>query len=223
MVEIRMIKYCIRRVSVCIFLSICTPLTAYAQLESAKCDDLSNLIMAFEGDAKSQVDIGVCLQAENDSVQAAWWYQQAAEQGLSAAQYYLGIMYHDGDGVPKDYKQARSWFKKAAEQGLSVAQQKLGTLYLNGEGVRQDYKQALSLFNQAAKQGEPFALFNLGIMYWNGEGVSQSYQECYFWFELAVSQGVKDAVVFRNDCESNMTTASVEDMQEKSAIYFSGF
>ena len=37
-----------------------------------------------------------------------------AEQGLASAQYNLGVMYDEGQGVPQDYVQAHMWFSLAA-------------------------------------------------------------------------------------------------------------
>ena len=49
------------------------------------------------------------------------WYRKAAEQGVAAAQYNLGVCYYKGEGVSQDYVQAVSWWCKAAEQGHSLA------------------------------------------------------------------------------------------------------
>ena len=38
-----------------------------------------------------------------------------AEQGLTAAQYNLGIMYANGQGVLQDYKDAVKWYRLAAK------------------------------------------------------------------------------------------------------------
>ena len=67
----------------------------------------------------------------------------ATEQDDAATQYTLGIMYHDGLGVPRDYTQAVKWFQLAAEQGHAGAQYNLGVMYLKGDGVPQAYVQAL--------------------------------------------------------------------------------
>ena len=40
-----------------------------------------------------------------------------AEQGNAAAQYNLGVMYDNGEGVPQDYAEAAKWYRLAAEQG----------------------------------------------------------------------------------------------------------
>ncbi|MDD0759736.1 tetratricopeptide repeat protein, partial [Shigella sonnei] len=63
---------------------------------------------------------------------------QAAEQGNAAAQFNLGVMYENGQGVRQDYVQAVQWYRKASEQGDAQAQYNLGLMYYDGRGVRQD-------------------------------------------------------------------------------------
>ena len=98
-----------------------------------------------------------------DYAEARNWYLKAAEQGVANAQYNLGILYDNGQGVPQDYAEARSWYLKAAEQGDASAQTNLGTKYYNGEGGRQDYKVAYAWFDVAAAQGNENAKQNLGL------------------------------------------------------------
>ena len=62
---------------------------------------------------------------------------QAAEQGNAKAQFYLGVMYTNGQGVRQDDAQAVQWYRKAAEQGVAEAQYNLGVAYAEGQGVRQ--------------------------------------------------------------------------------------
>ncbi len=61
-----------------------------------------------------------------------------AEQGNSSAQYLLGAMYKEGEGVSQDYKEAVKWYTLSAEQGSASAQFALGGAYFDGEGVAQD-------------------------------------------------------------------------------------
>ena len=46
---------------------------------------------------------------------------EAAEQGYSDAQYKLGLMYYEGQGVSEDYVEAYKWFSLAAAQGHANA------------------------------------------------------------------------------------------------------
>lgn len=53
----------------------------------------------------------------NDYGAALHEWQPLAKQGQAAAQYQLGLLYANGQGVPKDDAQARKWYEKAANQG----------------------------------------------------------------------------------------------------------
>jgi len=68
------------------------------------------------------------------------------------AQYYLGMMYLNGQGVDQDYAKASEWFRKAAEHHIPQAQYKLGTLYFNGQGVPRDFERAYAWYRVAAVQ-----------------------------------------------------------------------
>jgi hypothetical protein len=81
-------------------------------------------------------------------------WQPLAEQGDAQAQYYLGVLYFKGEGVPQDYGQAREWWLKAAAQGHAIAQFNLGRLYEKGEGVPQDYAKAWEWYLKAAAPGD---------------------------------------------------------------------
>jgi TPR repeat protein len=72
--------------------------------------------------------------------------RQAAEQGDANAQFRLGAMYANGQGVGQDFAQAAQWWRRAAEQGQATAQFGLGTLYDSGTGVAQDHAQAIQWY-----------------------------------------------------------------------------
>lgn len=76
--------------------------------------------------------------------------RQLADQGLSSAQYNLGVMYEQGQGMPQDYAEAAKWFRKAAEQGHPPAQYNLGIMCAEGRGVPQDRVNAHKWFSLAA-------------------------------------------------------------------------
>ena len=52
-----------------------------------------------------------------DYAEAVKWNLLVANQGNSAAQNNLGLMYVNGHGVPKDYVRAHMWFDLSAAQG----------------------------------------------------------------------------------------------------------
>ena len=66
-----------------------------------------------------------------------------AEGGNLNAQFQLGWMYDNGEGVPQDHREAVKWFHKDAEQGDANAQLRLGLMYELGRGVVRDEKEAV--------------------------------------------------------------------------------
>ena len=77
-------------------------------------------------------------------------WRPLAGQGNAAAQYNLGVLYDNGQGVPRDKAEALKWYRLAAGQGLADAQFKLGALYETGQGVAQSDLEALQWYRLAA-------------------------------------------------------------------------
>ena len=50
-------------------------------------------------------------------------WRKAAEQGYAEAQYELGLMYYNGEGMPKDYVQSYVWLNFAAANGDARAKE----------------------------------------------------------------------------------------------------
>ena len=69
------------------------------------------------------------------------------------AQYYLGMMHLEGQGVEQDYKQAGEWFRKASEQRFAVAMYKLARLYATGDGVPKDAEFAYVWYSVGGAHG----------------------------------------------------------------------
>ncbi len=77
-----------------------------------------------------------------------------AEQGDTEAQFVLGTMYRDGQGVEKDLAETLKWWEKAAELGNVDAQFALGNIHSGGFGVARDYVQSYMWFDITAAQTE---------------------------------------------------------------------
>ena len=102
----------------------------------------------------------------------------AAEQGDANAQFILGVLYRDGDGVPKDTTEAAKWFRKAADQGIADAQ--------------------VHLIRLAAEQGDAAAQLKLGFKYASGNGMPQDDAEAVKWLHKAAMQGYERAKYIMN-------------------------
>jgi len=84
-------------------------------------------------------------------------WRPLAEQGGPVAQFRLGSLYENGEGVPRDFAKARQWYEKAAAQGEATAQFYLGIQSAYGEGDPLDLVQAHMWYSLAAGNGNAHA------------------------------------------------------------------
>ena len=140
-----------------------------------------------------------------------------AEQGDAGAQYNLGVMYDNGEGVAEDDAKAVKWYRKAADQGYAKAQNNLGVMYDNGEGVAEDDAEAVKWYRKAAEQGHAGAQNNFGVMYYVGEGVKKNLIDAYAWFSIAAAGGNENAKEGKAIVSKEMTQKQIAEAQKKSA------
>lgn len=73
------------------------------------------------------------LGISQDSYQAAQLYLQAAAKGNAEAQYWLGVMYLDGQGITEDTDEALRWVSASADQEYAAAKQLLHIMLTTDE------------------------------------------------------------------------------------------
>jgi len=142
-------------------------------------------------------DKGEAAFARKDLVEAAGWYQKAAEQGHVKAQTDLAWCYRHGQGVPRDKAKVIEWYLKAAEQGYAEAQYGMGNCYVSGIGVPVDDFKAAEWYGKAADQGLAKAQSILGTFYYmggyQGKGFPQDYAKAFELYKKAADQGYFNA------------------------------
>ena len=99
-------------------------------------------LTAFGGVTYASFTDGLNAAIEGDYKTALKEWQSLADQGNASAQYNLGVMYENGEGVLKDDKQAVKWYQKAADQGNASAQYNLGAMYADSTVVLKDLSKA---------------------------------------------------------------------------------
>jgi len=114
------------------------------------------------------VDDAYAAYKSGDYASALSLLRPLSKQGNAIAQFVLGLMYAEGQGVPKDNEEATRLYRLAADQGNADAQYNLGLMYDNGQGVPQDDKEAAKWYRLAAEQDKAAAQYNLGLMYDHG-------------------------------------------------------
>jgi TPR repeat protein len=129
---------------------------------------------------------GAAAYDAGDYATALQEWRPLAEQGDADAQFGLGVMYGNGEGVPQDYTEAVNWHRRAAEQGQAFSQYSLGWIYQRGEGVPQD--------NILAHMW-----YNIGIA--NGNTLSSSIRDIIA--ESMTPQDISTAQAMARDCMSS--------------------
>ena len=79
-------------------------------------------------------------QGRFDAAYVLW--KPLAEQGNSAAQFNLGVLFEKGLGVAQDYAEAARWYMKAGERGDEEAQYNVALMYEKGTGLSRDLDKA---------------------------------------------------------------------------------
>jgi len=98
-------------------------------------------------------EAGIEANNRGDYATALREWRPLAEQGAARAQFQLGLLYENGDGVARDHAKARQWYEKAAAQGDVKAQFYLGLQSAYGEGGSVDLVQAHMWYSLAAGKG----------------------------------------------------------------------
>jgi TPR repeat protein len=133
--------------------------------------------------------LGVKNYTRQNYEEAEKSFLEAAHGGLAEAQYVLGLLYWDGEGLAQNREEAEKWYRKAANQGHTGAQFRLGALYDDKPGHVHDHALAVWWYQKAAEQGQSEAIASLGTMYYLGHGIEQSNEKAAECFERAAEGG----------------------------------
>ena len=147
--------------------------------------------MAAKGtDDKLQYRLGKMLLngkgTEVDLPRAAAYFQKAAENKNTYAQYALAKLILDGK-IDGDRASAVVWMQNSAEGGNEQAQYALGKLYLSDE--HKDMAQAVHWLNAAAEKNNQYAQYTLGSVYLKGEDMPKDVPAAMKWLTAAAEQG----------------------------------
>ncbi|MEY3089770.1 MAG: hypothetical protein RL113_86 [Pseudomonadota bacterium] len=129
-------------------------------------------------------------------IQALNGFYALAKKGDPKAQYNLGLMYANGEGVQKNIQKAKQWYEKAAMHGHGAAQYNLGKLHhIDAKKDPSRYVKAKEWYEKSSEAGVPQAFNNLATLYMNGEGVAKNEQKAFELFLEGANKG-DDASAF---------------------------
>ena len=78
------------------------------------------LLLSLVSPAWAGFEEGAAAYRRGDYAAALREFLPLAQQGDAQAQFNLGVMYGEGQGVPRDYAEALKWFRLAAAQGYEI-------------------------------------------------------------------------------------------------------
>jgi TPR repeat protein len=108
----------------------------------------------------------------------------AAEHDHPEAQFQLGKLYQQGEGVICDYDVAKDWYTRAAENGYVEAQRCMGYNCMRATLGWYDMKAAEKWFRMAAMQGDAQSQFELAKICMSRNN-QQGYDEALYWIHEA--------------------------------------
>ena len=113
----------------------------------------------------------------------------AARGGDAAAQYRLGKMFSDGNGVPEDHAKAAEWLRKAAAQGSTDAYSHLCLMYHEGFLRGGTASAEEEWLRKGAEHGSSGCMSYLGDMLLQGRGDHADPGEALSWYLKAAGLG----------------------------------
>ena len=90
---------------------------------------LLSILWIVPPECRGNITEGLKAYRRGDYACAFRKFAQMAERGNVKAQYYIGYMYLNGEGVAADYNAAFKWLSRAAAKGNSKALFHLGFMY----------------------------------------------------------------------------------------------
>lgn len=143
------------------------------------------------------------------------YYNIAAKQDHTEAQYNLGLLYLQLE----DYEQGFSWIEKAAKiKNHPAAQYELAVCYKLGRGTTSNINLYLEWLQRSANNEYPDAEYTIALHFKDGlDGVEQSDLDAFQWFTAASLDGHIAAQYELSYCYQNGIGTNQND---ESAIYW---
>jgi len=141
------------------------------------------------------------------------------KNGSIEAAYYLGLIYQNGDGEPKDENKAFEWYQKAAKSGHAKSQHKLSAMYITGRAVNKNITSAIYWLNKAANKNNLQSQINLAFIYFKGEMVPADYNLSYYWSSIAVLQNDDIAKKMKKLSKYKLSDNEINNINNKVTIF----
>ena len=164
--------------------------------------------------------------ADGDKEMAAYLFNKAAKTGNPIGEYFMGVVYFYGNGMPNDWQKAKHYFSLSANHGNTQAMCELANMYQYGIGIERDTMKAMELYSQAANEGNGFAMKKLARSFNNGdlgvldESRSIEYYAKAFDALYECAMGENDPIAQHTLGESFMDGEGVKQNYDRAVGYY---
>jgi hypothetical protein len=131
-----------------------------------------------------QLNLAKSHYTEQRYANAHYWFQMASLRGSTEAQYFLGVMYTEGQGVKKDISEAITWTCSAAMRGNQFAIQCIQS---------DEYTGHRAILLEDINRFHPSDQYKIGLLFHNLEEPEDHDQIAFNFFEKAAIQGIIEA------------------------------
>jgi len=172
-------------------------------------------------------------------------FKVLADDGNPTAQNYLGRIYSEGRGIPKNISEAVKWYRRAARQGNAESQYQLGSFYSSGMVVPMfqapEQKKTRLIENLASifyldllhlesphmfedvpndlvlatETSEPAASGRFILMRSKRQREALQNESAYFWLALSAARGYKGAIPQRDTVATKLTPEELVNVQQE--------
>lgn len=188
------------------------------------------LPLAESGDVEAQYLLGDYIEKRSRNnfsmihEEAVGWYQKAALQGHSDAQYKLGLCYEYGDGIHADLEKAFYWFYQAAKKNHFYAYYKVGNFYERGKVVEVNPTEAIKYYEGISREKANItARYRLGRYYEHGNGVQKNIRKAMDWYAQSAHSGYFKACEAFIRCYESYNVNNIEDNKNDEGDLYGDF
>lgn len=164
--------------------------------------------------------LGRAYMAGGQTQEAVAAFRRAADKGSTGAMVELGVLYANGNGVPRDEAQARKYLDRAAQAGDPRAVANLMTLGggSGGGAAPSDPVKARALMQSAAERNSAEAQYQFGLMAEQGIGGPKDEATARAMYERAAAQNHVEAL-YRAGAFAESGTGGPQNKDAAKAYY----
>lgn len=167
-------------------------------------------LLAAEKQAENDPVAAVCLSymyrvgipkiTERDTAKGVAYLTAAAGAHFWQGLNDLGLLYLNGQDVPKDEEKGAALLSEACGLSISLSEYHMAFCFLSGTGVPKDIAKGVEYYEKAWRHGYALAAVELGMRYETGNEVPVNEKKAVQLYKKAAERGFLEAKAHLGDC-----------------------